>query len=204
MTIKNLPQIRIQYAWLLASVTGEALNKENGDGSPLGSYADFQAIAKTYTDWWTPHNDEMLQAICNILGLEFRQNIIDVYVSPWFTPISDPMTVGPGFRDEDNFVNVLIHELIHRLITDNTSVPYEHNHLNDWKKSFGKDHSQVTLVHIPVHAVLKKLYLDEVNRPDLLELDISKSQKYPAYAKAWEYVEQHDYNEIIKQLVVKV
>ena len=32
--------------------------------------------------------------MCGLLDLEFRQNIIDVNIAPWFYAFSDPMVIG--------------------------------------------------------------------------------------------------------------
>jgi len=199
---KIIPKVRIKYAWLLAGEASVVMNEKYGDGTPLMTYEHFDAIAKKYEAWWRPHNDKILHGICDILGLQFRQNIIDINVAPWFNPISDPMVIGPAFQSEDALVNTIAHELIHRLLTDNTSVPYDHDLLADWRKLFGDKHDWNTLVHIPVHAVMKKLYLDVINRPDLLALDIEVTKNNPPYAAAWAYVQKGDCIDIIKSLSV--
>ncbi len=198
----TIPSVRIKYAWLLSDVASGVLNEKYGDGTPLRSYDEYVEIASKYQKWWNPHNDAILQGICKILDLEFRQNIIDVNVAPWFTPISDPMVVGPAFESQDQFINTLTHEMIHRLITDNTAIDYDHNFVQDWKKLFGESHDWNTLVHIPVHAVMKKLYLDVLNRKGLFELDIEETKNYKPYADAWKYVNANDYNEIINSLSI--
>ncbi len=196
----TIPDVRIKYAWLLANSASVVMNEKWGDGTPLRSYDYYVGIAEKYRKWWQPHNDQVLHGICDIFGLEFRQNIIDVNVAPWFTPISDPMVIGPAFHSQDALVNVLTHEILHRLLTDNTTYDYEHNFIKDWKELFGAEHSKVTLVHIPVHAGMKKLYLDILHRPDLLEMDIQTCQKYPAYAAAWKYVEENGHDKVITKL----
>ncbi|MEP7204908.1 MAG: hypothetical protein ABI716_01805 [Candidatus Saccharibacteria bacterium] len=197
---KTIPEVRIKYAWLLSGTASVALNEKWGNGTPLRSYDEYVLIVDKYKRWWSPHNDAILHGICDIFNLEFRQNIIDINVAPWFKPISDPMVIGPAFSTEDALINTITHELLHRLITDNTSTNYEHDFIKDWELLFGDDHSQTTLVHIPVHAGMKKLYVDVINRPDLVNFDIDKVKDYPDYAKAWEYIEAHDYNKILQQL----
>lgn len=200
--VQNIPLVRISYGFLLADVTAEVLHARYSHGEKVGTYDELVSIAKQYEKWWRPYNDEILKGLCKILNLEFRQNIIDIYVSPWFTPISDPMVVGPAFSSQDSLVNTITHEMIHRLITDNTSTDHDHDFVADWRKLFGENHNWNTLVHIPVHAVMKKLYLDIINRPDLLELDIKDVRNNKPYADAWAYVNKHDYNEIITSLSI--
>lgn len=195
-----MPEIRIKYAWLLSDEATVVMNEKYGDGTSLRTFNEYEKIAEQYETWWRPHNDTILRGLYDILDLEFRQNIIDVYVAPWFNPISDPMVVGPAFKSEDAFVNTLTHELIHRLLTDNTSINYDHDLLSDWKQLFGDVHETNTLIHIPVHAVMNKLYIDHLDREDLLELDIEETKDNKAYADAWKYVQTNDYNNIIKKL----
>lgn len=198
----KIPEVRIKYAWLLSDAASVVLNEKYGDGTPLRSYDEYNEIAQKYRGWWETYSDNILQGICGILDLEFRQNIIDVNVAPWFTPISDPMVIGPAFKSQDALVNTIAHEMIHRLITDNTSIDYDHDFIADWKKVFGDTHDWNTLVHIPVHAVMKKLYLDVLNRKDLYELDMEEVRNNKAYADAWAYVNANDYNAIISDLVL--
>ena len=135
------------------------------------------------------------------IELSFRQNIIDVYIAPWFRAFSDPMVIGV-MQDPDVFVDTLTHELIHRLLTDNTAIPHETMLLEEWQKLFGKQHTFGTTVHIPVHAVHKAIYLDVLKDPERLERDVASNKKYEAkdYIAAWDYVEQHGYKVIIDKL----
>ena len=148
-----------------------------------------------YETWWRPYNDQILNGICDLLKLSFRQNIIDVNVAPWFSPISDPMVIGPAFENQDGIINTLAHEMLHRLITDNTIYPYDFDFSTEWGGMFGN-----TLIHIPVHAVMEALYRDVLDRPDLVDLDKKQTSSYEAYKNAWKYVEKVGYKEILKQL----
>jgi len=199
---KNIPEIRIKYAWLLAGEASVVMNEKYGDGTPLAGFEVYEQIVIKYNAWWSPHSTKILNGLCGILGLEFRQNIIDINVAPWFNPISDPMVIGPAFRSEDALVNTIAHELIHRLITDNTVVDYDHDFLADWSQLFGNNHDWNTLVHIPVHAVMKRLYLDVIDRPDLLAFDVEDTKNNIPYANAWNYVNSNDYLKIIDSLSV--
>ena len=195
----TIPEVRIKYAWLLADAASTVMNEKYGDGTPLRSFDAYVDIAKQYEAWWRPHNDEVLTQLCNILQLQFRQNIIDVNVAPWFTPISDPMTIGPAFETADDLVNTLVHEIIHRLITDNTTYDYDYDFLTQWGEMFGDEHAMNVLVHIPVHATMQALYV-KIDRLDLLELDIKQSEQYPDYKAAWDYVQRVGYEEIMLKL----
>jgi hypothetical protein len=104
--------------------------------------------------------------------------------------------------EPDKFIDVLTHELLHRLLTDNTTISYDTNLRRTWSELFGRDHKPATLVHIPVHAVHKAIYLDVLKEPSRFERDFAGNKKHEAvpYIEAWAYVEENGYKEIIEQL----
>lgn len=195
----NIPKVRFKYGWLVAGETSHVLNDTWGDGTPLRSDKEYFEITKKYEEWWRQDGDTILTAMTEVLGLQFHQSEIDIYVVPWFNAISDPMIIGPAFPNQDELVNTLTHELLHRLLTENTITDYTHDYLSGWKELFG-DLEFNTLVHIPVHAAMKKVYLDKINRPDLLDLDKQLVKDNPPYAAAWAYVDDKGYDEIINKL----
>jgi hypothetical protein len=199
--LDELPVIRIKDAWLLRQNASKHLHELWGKDKVLADDEWMEKRVKEYQDAWKPLEQKILTAMTDILGLSFRQNIIDVNIAPWFGAFSDPMVIGV-MREPDVFVDTLTHELLHRLLTDNTSVSYETMLRDEWQKLFGKNHTFGTVVHIPVHAVHKAIYLDVLKDPKRLERDVAENNKYNAadYVNAWEYVNTHGYKEIIKKL----
>ena len=195
----SLPEIRIRYAWLLANNASVGLNELWGKGEPLLKPKEYIEIAENYQKAWAPYEQRVLRGICELLGLEFRQNIIDVYVAPWFRAFSDPMVIGVTYSP-DRFIEVLTHELIHRLLTDNIQTEYATRYKDRWATMFGDDHSFGTLVHIPVHAVYQAIFNDVIGEPQRTASDIAFVKKDEAYRKAWEYVEASGYQKIVEQL----
>ncbi len=198
--MSKLPEIRIKDAWIFRQEVSESLNKLWGDGIPLRSDDEYAQIVEKYQKAWKPLEQKILTAMTIILDLSFRQNIIDVYIAPWVNAFSDPMIIGVIFKP-DEFVDTLTHELIHRLLTDNTMVPHELFLLPPWEKLFGEQHSNTALIHIPVHAVHKAIYLDVLQTPKRLERDIdNKKISAKDYLAGWEYVNQEGYEKIIASL----
>ena len=197
----KLPVIRITDAWLLRQNASKHLHELWGKDKVLADDEWMEKRVKEYSDAWKPYEQKILTAMTEILGLSFRQNIIDVNIAPWFGAFSDPMVIGV-MGEPDVFVDTLTHELLHRLLTDNTSIPHETMLLEEWQKLFGKEHSFGMVVHIPVHAVHKAIYLDVLKEPKRLKRDIAENNKHNAadYIGAWDYVEKHGYKEIINQL----
>lgn len=198
---KSHPLIRIKDAWLLRANTSVHLNELWGEGKPLRDDDEYAEIAESYKKAWKPYEKKILAGIYETLGLEFNQNIIDVYIAPWFSAFSDPLIIGV-VAEPDVFVDCLTHELIHRLLTDNTLIDTELFLLPEWEKLFGHNHSFDTLVHIPVHAVHKAIYLSVLNDQKRMQRDIDGCINNGAedYIKAWEYVNNHDYRKIINEL----
>lgn len=194
------PEIRIKDAWLLRQYASAHLHELWGkDGEPLANDNDMQQVVDGYTKAWKPYEEKVIHGMCELLGLEFRQNIIDVHIAPWFYAFSDPMVIGVTYSP-DRFVEVLTHEMIHRLLTDNIQTPYDAMYADHWKELFGKDHSFGTLVHIPVHAVLQAIFDDVLHEPARTKNDRELCRKWPDYDAAWSYVEKHGYKKIIEQL----
>lgn len=195
------PTIRIKDAWLLRQAASVPLHEMWGKNRKLANDKDMEKIVKNYTEAWKPLENEILSTMSHITKLEFRQNIIDVYIAPWFRAFSDPLVIGVIY-EPDLFIDMLTHELLHRLLTDNALLPLETDLITEWKKMFGNTLNLAALVHIPVHAVHKAICVDVLKEPWRIERDIARCKKHNAkdYVTAWNYVEKHGYKTIIKQL----
>ncbi len=202
---RNYPEIRIKDAWLLRENASKFLHELWGKDQELADDALMEKRVAEYEAAWKPYEAKIMNGICNAVGLEFRQNIIDVYIAPWFAAFSDPLVIGIQ-NDPDTFVDVLTHELLHRLLTDNTSIDFQTGALaKEWPKLFGEEHEFGVLVHIPVQAIHKHLYLDVLKEPKRLEREIENYKKETSYdpanyLNAWDYIDQHGYKEIIVKL----
>ena len=199
----QIPKIQIKYARFLdpASVF---YCKNNPDLKSSG-WNDWTPPAKdkvlerieNYKKEWSKYEKIILKAICDILEMNFKQNIIDVYiVSGNPRQFSDPIIIKSGFSPNE-FVDTLTHELIHKLFQNNVDI-------FPWKilpKMFPSE-SNLTRNHIITYAVLKYIYLDVLNEPHRLERNLQNSKKHRTddYTKAWKIVEKRDYIELINQL----
>lgn len=192
------PEIRIKDGWLLRENASQYLHRLWGSGDVLVDDTWMTARVQAYQEAWLKYEKKIMKGLYNITGLQFRQNIIDVYIAPWFSAFSDPMVIGV-MREPDEFVDVLTHELIHRLLTDNTSKPADTEFATDWGKLFGAEYSFTTLVHIPVHAIHKAIYMDILKDRKRLERDrdFDKAASADDYTASWSYVESKGYKEII-------
>lgn len=194
------PEIRIKNGWLLREHTSVHLHELWGKkDEKLASDEEIDEIVMAYQKAWSPYEKKILQGMCDTFGLTFRQNAIDVYIAPWFHAFSDPMVIGVTYQP-DRFIEVLTHELLHRLLTDNNETAYGTRYATEWAKLFGDDHTFTTLIHIPVHAGMQAIFDDVVGEPERTQNDISKCEKYEDYKKAWVYVQSNSYQEIVNDL----
>lgn len=200
MSNSNLPEIRIKDAWLLRQHASTHLHELWAKENEILAGSDrMKEIVNDYQTAWKPYEKKILTAMCDELGLSFRQNIIDVNIAPWFAAFSDPLVIGVKY-DSSRFVEVLTHELLHRLLTDNKETSYDTEYLPEWKKIFGTDHDFNVLVHIPVHAVFQAIFDDHLHEPARTLNDRELCRQWPAYDKSWAYVEEKGYKNIVKQL----
>ncbi len=195
----NYPEIRIKYGWLLSAEVSEPLNKLWGDGTPLRTKEEYEQIVENYQKAWKPYEKKIIKGMCDTLGLSFRQNIVDVYIAPWINAFSDPMVIGVTF-EPNRFIEVLTHELLHRLLTDNNESNYVTTYTDEWAELFGKEHSWNALVHIPAHASMQAIFDDVLKEPSRTESDKKLCKQWKDYNAAWEYVGEVGYEEVIAKL----
>lgn len=202
---KLLPEVRIIFSHLLYENVSPVLAKNMNAQMP--SFEDCEDWIANYNTEWSKYESDILQGIIDILGLNFRRASIDANVAPFFRPQSDPLIISfASYPDE--FVDVLTHELIHILLTDNNKMSVHDadmklNLVDEWQSFYGKDFDFATLVHIPVHAVLKYVYLDVLKDKKRFERDVKNSSEYSdsaPYTVAWKYVNNNDYKDIVRQL----
>lgn len=199
----NIPEVRIRASFLLnGAVVSLLLPGLKESGNEKAATEEFiKETVETYNSSWAPYEKRILSGMCEILDLEFKQNIIDAYVAPFGHSFSDPMVISTKYSG-DRFIDVFTHEITHRLLTDNTKITPgpDRKILKTWKELFGDDIAWNTLVHIPVHAMLEYIFIDVLNEPERLERDITFCKQFPAYDDAWKYVKQEGYMTILKKL----
>lgn len=158
-------------------------------------------LVETYKKAWEKEEMAILNGMTDILSIGFYQNTIDVYLVPYHNgSFSSPMVIGMISRgqsiESNMFVDVLTHELLHRLFTD-----------NDKGIRFGRiwldmfpDEEMLTRNHIFLHAVHAHIYLNILKNPSRMEKNIVRHSVHAPYKKAWDIVEKQGYNTLIEEL----
>lgn len=198
-----MPKIRIKYNRFLDPIfifyckNNPELKKQGwNDWIPPEKEKVLERVKK-YKEEWSKYENRIIYEMCNILGLNFERNIIDVHiVSGNSRQFSNPIVIKSGF-EPDEFVDVLTHELLHVLFQDNIDI-FPTQILDE----MFPDESKTTKNHIITHAVLKFLYLDILKDRGRLERNIFNSKRHSSfdYTRAWEIVEEKGYREIINDL----
>jgi len=196
----KLPEIRIRYAFFLSPIINFNIQSRSEKKGEVWKPPTRQEISKKideFCDIWEPVEKKILTGMCEFAGLRFYQNVIDVHVVDAMKgAFSQPLVVSSRLPT-DEFVDLLTHELLHRLLSDNQ---YKLN-LGDivWNKMFPEIKNRNTQNHILVHAVHKHVYLGVLKSKERLTRDIEFSKKLDGYYEAWEIVERRGYKELIDE-----
>lgn len=193
----KLPEIRIQPGWLLyygesKFMYDRALAKE---GREWPSPAALEKRSNDYSKAWQPYEQLILSGMTKLYSLDFKPNVIDVYIAPFFIPKSHPLIINVR-QSPDQFIDILAHELFHVLLTDNKQGI-------DTRKIYTTLYGNVSLKtrnHVFVHAGLKAIYLNVLKQPKRLKRDKALSKSISeGYVEAWSIVEQEGYIELIQK-----
>lgn len=198
----NYPEIRFQHPWLLISTIypdiKSAYEKPKDDLNKL-EYKFIQRTLNRYEKAWRPYEERLIHGMCELLDLEFRQNVIDIYAAPFYNSFSNPMFIATKYTS-DRAIDVITHEILHRLLTDNRQSALDTKYRDIWQELFGKTHTWNTVVHIPVHAAMQALFDDVLGEPERTARDKRHSKKWSDYDAAWKYVDEVGYKKILEQL----
>lgn len=184
-------QIRIRYSEVLDGLFRK-LQDQNYPDPDLVSEKTEQ-----FKEVWGNHEKDILQALQKVLGLNFFHQTVDVFVVGKVpNSISTPTIIHMNM-DDDRFLYVLTHELIHVLLSDNS----EGRLFGKRIESLYPDEPKLVRNHVAVHSVLEIIFTDYIPKPDLLNNDKRISQDKPAYKKAWDIVERDNAQNILTQIL---
>ncbi len=147
---------------------------------------------------WRVHEDVVFSSIAKNSGIPWETIEHTCYVVGSAAPFSDPLTL-PVFSDEapiDYAADVLTHELIHRNLLESSFVGKWDGVMNRLRGDF-PDASENTLVHVIVHAIHWRVFL-EVFSANRLERERRVMAKNADYQRSWDIVESVGAERVIR------
>ncbi|MHB0978277.1 MAG: hypothetical protein ACYC1K_02655 [Minisyncoccota bacterium] len=196
-----MPKILIEYNRFLDPIFVASIQSQQRwkDWKPAPLEEVLEKV-EAYKKEWAEYGPKIMNALYDVTGLNFNREVIEVYiVSGNLRQFSNPIVIKSGFSSSE-FVDVLTHELIHRLFTLNSlkkRLIISEKYLNE---------SDLVRNHILLHALLKYIYLDILNEPERLSKNVSRSKAHSTsdYIRTWEIVEIEGYMNIINEFVHKL
>lgn len=152
---------------------------------------------KLYKIAWGKYEKIISDAIYEVLGLNFKRNIIDVnIVSRSVQPIANPVVISSGLSMAE-FVFCLAHELMHVLYRDNEK---EYQNIFKYLSQYSEEIGVVN--HVMIYPFLKYIFSDVLNEPQELEHEINKGKehKIDIYTKTWVIIEKVGYKTLMQQI----
>ena len=191
---KDTPHIIITTSHVLAPVFASDARAQDLTWQPMPA-EDVEKQVQKYKTLWAEKEDLILKSLTDILELHFLENYICAYIiSGQKGGMSDPIIISANTKEE-RFVDVLTHELIHRLLS------YHAEEIDTRKITttlFGHFPSMKTTAHIMVNAVEEYLYREVLHDEEMLRWNINYMQPYPALKASWDYVQEKGYRELLE------
>lgn len=199
MAKRILPKVQFIYSWIYDDVF------KKFDRPPKNRNLSFRAMQryiKSVEALWRKREKAILQELSKVAKLSWKEEKIPCYVITYGLPFSNPLTIGV-WEEEDYFLDILTHELIHRLFFQEGN---EKRIAGAWRY-FLKKYKQEpfeTRTHIPLRAFHEHIFRTLFNEKRLQrEYEITK--RYSKEEKrSWDIVREEGYKNIIKQFVDRI
>lgn len=191
-----IPQIEFRYSAIYDGLFQESFQDKN-DSYPTPE--DIHTFIKKLTNLWFKYESVILKTLVNITQLEWKEDKIICYVVGRAIAFSDPLTIPAHIGYEDYAIDMITHELIHRLFMQEGNYGIIKLFWDRLEKAY-KSLSDNARGHIPVEAVHTKLYKTFFN-DKRLKRDRDFLSEMEDYKMAWEIVEKEGYETIIKNLL---
>jgi hypothetical protein len=193
-----VPKINFVYSWIYDLHWKEQF-KKNPPKFALKNYPSPKRI-RSYLDeikpLWKKSERKILTELSKVSGLKWKEKEIKAYIVGTSYPFSDPLTM-PIYNKREWFIDVLTHELIHQLFTQEGNFEKSNNSWKYIDKKW-KNESHSTRIHIPLHAIHKHLYLKFFGK-GRLKREQKIMGKHKTYSNSWKIVEREGHEKIVKE-----
>ncbi len=207
----NIPKLHLKYAYPLDGERRKFFADKN-----FGDYPSIEEVKNKVNKWkkiWSEINkdDKVFKLLIKTIGVnlprDLEMHIFGAGLSAMSNPLIMPIVSRGGKKFTDNeFIKIVIHEVIHRFIGDS-----ENNaNIEKYWKTIREEYKEETILtqnHILVYAVLE-IVLSELFGKDRLKDFINfENPKHPEYQRAVIIVSEKSAENLIKQfrnIVIKM
>lgn len=152
---------------------------------------------------WRKSEVATFKAISNAAGLPWKDKMHVCYVVGHAVPFSDPLTL-PVFREDvppDYAVDVVTHELIHRLLIQPSAASAVNAALRRISRRFPRENENV-VIHVLVQAIHAIVYR-KVFSEKRIEREKWVMSKLKDYMRAWEIVDRMGAETVVQTFLRK-
>jgi hypothetical protein len=197
-----MPQIVFRYSWIYDQNWREWIKIYKIKTGKYPSTNQILNYIKKIEKLWRKDEKKILEELSKISGLTWKSEVICCYVVGRCIPFSDPLTLPVYNKYPDYFIDVLVHELIHQLFTQNGNIERSRNAWNYINRKYRKE-SRTTRIHIPLHAIHSHIYLNFFGEKRL-NRDVKLISFLLDYKRSWEIVQKEGYQKIIREFTKRI
>lgn len=193
-----LPKVVFKYSWIYDQTWKEGLI-----GKKIKKYPSSEKLLgyiKKIEKLWRKDERKILREVAKITHLKWQSEFIGCYVVGRCRPFSFPLTMPIYEKHPDRFIDVLTHELIHNILTENLKKTKKAQKYID--KKYRKE-SIKTKNHIFLHAFHAYIY-DKFFDEKRLKQEIKFINSNPDYKKSWQIVQKEGYQSLINEFVKRI
>lgn len=177
-------KVNIQYNELLDPIfIGYVKGHNEWRDYPVPEKEAVLAKVKAYNDIWNIWGEKIISEMESITGITFPHDVDVHVVSLNPRPFSHPLIIKSGY-DLEEFVHVLIHELIHVLFKHEKEKRIKL--YKETKEKFPEE-NKVVIRHIGVYSIMNKIYQAIGQRFDV---EMTPSEINNDYIRAQELAER--------------
>ncbi len=190
-----VPKVVFTYS----SVYDERIGRrKDGKGKLIKGYPSHKEIVnyiRKIEGLWKILEKPILLELCKVTKLMWSERYIKCYVVGRVVPFSEPMTIPIYEKYPDLFIDVLVHELIHRLFIQKGNYERLKKCWFYFKRKY-KNENYRAIIHIPLYAIHSYIY-DRFFDETRLKRDVGRSEKSIPHKRAWRIVQKEGYENTI-------
>ncbi len=196
--MENYPKVTFIYSSVYDKKwrSGELNSKKENTVYP--SATEILDYIRNAEKEWREEEKRTMTGISRITSLRWEEEKICCFVVGRCRPFAFPTTLQIYEGDYQRFIDVLTHELIHRIFSSKGNKKKLKRAWSYFNKKY-RGESRVTRVHVIVYAVHSYLYR-ELERDERISENIRRVRHKPDYKKAWDIVIRDGYEKIIEKL----